>query len=470
MNRYPWRLVLCLVISGCLITLTNHTRADEPATEPAATQADDPAATQVEDSDAAPAATQADESTSVPADTQADDPIVVPVVTKTDDPTAPLREEAAAAYEALAEAYLSNDWDSVEKLRRSIRKHMRFLDRQQRMDVAYIQKNIKDFQPKWWGKCSSSSNISFKAAIWNRPLMANYMPTQMLGAQSVRAKGQIRVDRRGRVERTITGLDVIVTWKPSMVNSSTPGTGKLAEVHDMKLGELGEVIVWHELGHCYITNYLPMEHVVELYEQHAMLFSHLQEFYADLTAIQHASPKARRIAMILRLEGLDRYDDAEQHARASHAIGSMILFEALENPDDWPSLHFPPSIPSQQVELNTIIYLYEYMDPNWSVKEARALREMAGDFIKRYGEKTLRSKGMVTLPAKYKFSLMAGQDHEHQTGRDAYVAQKLKALIDSGRADTLTEDETYDPPLRRKLREGEEYIRTPDDRRIDIPF
>ncbi len=387
-----------------------------------------------------------------------------------DDPTAPLREEAAVAYEALAQAYLNNQWDDVEEMRRSIRKHMRFLDRQQRLDVTYIQKNHDDFRPKWWPKCSSSSNISFKAGLWNRPLIANYQPSRALGAQSVQAKGEIRVDRRGRVERTITGLDVIVTWKPSMVDSTTPGTGKLAEIHDMKLGELGEVIVWHELGHCYITNYLPMEHVVTLYEEHGMLFSHLQEFYADITAIQHTSPKARRVALLLRLDGLDRYDDAEQHARASHAIGSMILFEALENPDDWPSMHFPPAVPSQQVELNTIIYLYEHMDPKWSVKEARALRELAGDYIKKYGERTLRSRGVVVLPDRHRFSLMAGQDHDYQAKRDEYVAGKLKALIESGRADTLADDETYDPPLRRPLRDGEEYTRDAEALRIDIPF
>lgn len=387
-----------------------------------------------------------------------------------DDPTAPMREEAAAAYNALAEAYLTNQWEDVEQMKRTIRKHIRFLDRQQRLDVAYIQKNVDDFRPKWWSKCSSSSNISFKAGIWNRPLIANYMPTQALGAQTVQAKGEVRVDRRGRVERKITGLDVIVTWKPSMVNSTTPGTGLLADLHDMKLGDLGEVIVWHELGHCYITNYLPMDHVVELYENHAMLFHHLQEFYADVTAIQHSSPKARRFALILRLEGLDRYDDSQQHARASHAIGSMILFEVLKNPDDWPSMHFPPAVPKQQVELNTIIYLYEYMDPKWSVKEARALRELAGDYIKRYGEKTLRSRGMVTLPDKHKISLMAGQDHKLQAKRDDYVTKKLEALIESGRADTLAEGEEYDPPLRRPLRDGEEYVRTKDDRRIDIPF
>jgi len=73
------------------------------------------------------------------------------------------------------------------------------------------------------------------------------------------------------------------------------------------------------------------------------------------------------------------------------------------------------------------------------------------------------------LPNKLRFSLMAGQDHKFQAQRDAYVAKRLEALIESGRADTLGEDETYDPPLRRPLRDGEEYHRDPGALRIDIP-
>jgi hypothetical protein len=380
------------------------------------------------------------------------------------------REDAEKAYQELVTAYLTSDWDTLNQLIRSVRRHQRFFDLQQRSDVAYIRKNVNEFRPKWWGKCSSSSNISFKAELWNRPLTANYMPSPELGFQQVRAEGEYRKNRKGQYEPVITKLNVIVTWKPGLVNSNTPGSGKLAEIHDMKLGDLGEVIVWHELGHCYITNYLPIKHVVELYNDHNMLFGHLQEFYADLTSLYHASPHARRFALILRLSSLDRYNDSEEHARAAHAIGSLILHEALASPEDWPSFHFPPAVPKQQVELNTIIYLYEHMDPKWTLKEARALRELAGDFIKRSGEKTLRAKGVMPLPGKLSFSLMAGQDHKHQAARDTYVTEQLEAMIASGRADQLEEGETYDPPLRRTLRPGEEYRRDPESLRIDIPI
>jgi hypothetical protein len=387
-----------------------------------------------------------------------------------DDPMASYRAEAALAYEELVQAYLKNDWDKLDELTRSIRRHTRFFDRDQRNDVAYIQKSINDFRPRWWDKCASTSNISFQAEIWNKPLLANYMPTRAIGFQAVQAEGSYRKNRQGEYEPYITKLNVIVSWKPGLVNSQTPGTGKLAEIHEMKNGDLGEVIVWHELGHCYITNYLPLQHVIELYSEHGMLFSHLQEFYADLTSIQHSSPRARRFALMLRLDGLDHYDESEEHARASHGIGALILHQVLQDPDAWPSFHFPPAVPKQQVELNTIIYLYEHMDPDWSLKEARALRELAGDFISKSGEKTLRARGVAPLAGDMSFSLMAAQDHQYQAQRDAYVAKCLQTLIDSGRADKPEEGKTYDPPVRHPLGNGEKVQRDPEALRIDIPI
>lgn len=414
------------------------------------------------------AITPPDQAATGPAESGADSPAAQDG--QPDDPMAAYREEAALAYERLVQAYLKNDWEKLEELTRSIRRHNRFFDRDQRNDVVYIQKSINDFRPKWWDKCASVSNISFQAEIWNKPLLANYMPTRAIGFQAVQAEAEYRRNRRGEFESVITKLNVIVSWKPGLVNSNSPGTGKLAEIHGTRHGDLGEVIVWHELGHSYITNYLPLEHVIELYTDHGMLFSHLQEFYADLTAIQHASPRARRVALMLRLDGLDHYNESEQHARASHAIGALILHQALQNPEDWPSFHFPPAVPKQQVELNTLIYLYEHMDPDWSLKEARALRELAGGFIAKSGEKTLRSRGVAPLPGGMSFSLMAAQDHKHQAERDAYVAQRLNTLIGSGRADKLEEGETYEPPIRRPLNDGEKVTRDNDTLRIDIPM
>ena len=56
--------------------------------------------------------------------------------------------------------------------------------------------------------------------------------------------------------------------------------------------------------------------------------------------------------------------------------------------------------------------------------------------------------------------------HKKQTGGSGQFA---KVLMNFEPLNT-EEGETYDPPLRRPLRDGEEYTRDPEARRIDIPF
>ncbi len=64
------------------------------------------------------------------------------------------------------------------------------------------------------------------------------------------------------------------------------------------------------------------------------------------------------------------------------------------------------------------------------------------------GEKVLRSKGRIRLPNKLSFKIMTGDDHELQPKRDTWVADKLKAIIKSGRADKA--DEKWDKWVKEK--------------------
>ena len=289
----------------------------------------------------------------------------------------PMQQAADEAYAALTEAYLTSDWDVIEKQEVAIRRHLRFLTPQQRQDVTYIRKHHKDFAPNWWRACSSVSATQFPAEIWGRKFVANYEPGQGLGVQRVHGLGEYVRTRRG-YEYKITGLKVVVMWRPGMVDDPNPLPGNLSERMGYTRGDLAEVIVWHELGHNYLTNALKVAHVVDLYENHQVLYAHLQEFYADLTSLYHCSPRSVRAACQFRLQGLDYYDDDEEHNRGAHAIGSMLLMEMLNAPEAWPSVHFPPSVPAKQVELNTIIYVYEHWDPRWTVAETRRLREFVG--------------------------------------------------------------------------------------------
>src|SRR5690606_38137684 len=210
-------------------------------------------------------------------------------------------------------------------------------------------------------------------------------------------------------------------------------------------GDLGELIVWHELGHSYLTNALTLPQIIELYTQHEILFIHLQEFFADLTSAYHTSPRGIRAVLQARLDGLDAYDDDEPHTRAAPAIGALVVRDMLLNPDDWPSVHFPPKVLEQQVELNTIIYVYETWDRDWSVAEERRLRELVGAFVRREGDATFRRRGTLNLPGGGQFKLMVAEDRGLQAKRDQWTADRLKRLIDTGRADTLAADAKYEP-------------------------
>lgn len=340
---------------------------------------------------------------------------------------AEMKAEATERYEAILSAYMNSRFDEFEEAMRGSGRYIRYLEPQQRGNVAYMRKSIQEFRPDWWDNTKSLERISFRARIWNRELTANYVPSRHLGAQfPVGIEG-------GK-------LLIVVTWRPSMVDNPRPMEGVLAERHRLRRGDLGEFIVWHELGHNYISEFLPLREVWLLYRDHQMLFMTLQEIYADLTGMYHSSPRGRLSGMLFRLGALDWDDQLQEHSRAAVIIGSLLLTHMLDNIEDYPSVHLPPEVPATQVERNTIEYVYENIDPDWSVEEDRKLREFVNDFIRKQGERMLRRKGTIDLPNRLTLKVMDPEDREFQKQRDAWVAERLKEAIESGRADKPKED------------------------------
>ena len=322
----------------------------------------------------------------------------------------------------ITDLYMHNKWDELDKELSGTGRHMSYMTRDNRVALGYIRQAAKDHRPPWWKSCRSSSNTSFMASIWGRKVWANYMPTEMLG-------GAMPVDvRDGK-------LLVVVSWKPSMIDSAKPAKGYLSKRHGLAQGDVAEAIVWHELGHNYVWSFLPLKHVMELYENHNMLFEHMEEFYAEMTALYHSSPLARRVTLLFRTELLDDYRESDAHTRMAHAIGAMILAEVLSKPGDWPSFRLPPKAPEKDIERRTIIYMYDNLDPNFTFAEDKALREYCMKFIRTRGDGVLRSKGEVPLASKIPFKLMIGDDRENQPKREAWVKQKLQEAIKAGLAD-----------------------------------
>ena len=362
------------------------------------------------------------------------------------------REEAEAMYAEYSDAYLSGRMDEVQEMYRRMRTKQRFLNRDQQQAIRHMNEKAPEYRPRWWKGTKKQEKNSFKAEIWGRDFYANYVPTRELGLQAVFPKEEFNPNT-GEFE--VVDLIILVTWKPLMVDSDEPAKGKLAEIHNYTLGDIAEVIVWHELGHNYLTETISTKNNIELYDLYGDLYSTMHEYFADMAAIYHGKPQARKMAIQFRLEELDYYTDDSSHCRGAHGIGSIIITDMLMNPEKWPSVRFPPAVPEKQVELNTIIYIYEHLPAQLTAEEDVRLQGLAEEFVLKQGEKTFKAKGEIPLPNRLKFNLMVGEDRENQPKRDAWVRGKLGELISDGRADKLAEGETYAPPHRDKSRRGE---------------
>jgi hypothetical protein len=333
------------------------------------------------------------------------------------------RAKAQEYYDQLVDHYMKGRLAKVAESRKLWRRHWPLLRRDQRLDINFIKQHLDQVRPSWWDKCRSSGRVTFTVEIWGRDFKANYVPSGMLGAQGV-----IGVSRSGTIL-------VIVTWRPQMVDSPQPVEGLLAKRHGITEGHMAEAIVWHELGHNYITRFLPLKHVVVLYQRHERMFYRLQEFYADLTSLYHSSPQAQKVALLMRLRELEGTSETDPHVPAAHAIGALLLNEVMRNPKAWPSFHLPGDIPSEDVERETIAYMYRNLEGDLTLKEHRALRDFIKRFTKTQGEKVLRRRATVMLPGGMQMKLLPEDDREWQPKRDAYVKKRLALLIKQGLTD-----------------------------------
>lgn len=358
-------------------------------------------------------------------------------------PATPLTEEAKY-YQTVSAAYMDSDWTALAEQLKLYAKYVSRLSDDQRTDLDYIRKEATAHPPSWWKSTASSRNITFTAKIWGRSFKANYIPSGMLGAQGV---AEIRDGR----------LMIVVTWQPQLIDNPDPVEGKRAKVHKLTKGDFAESIVWHELGHNYVTEFLPAKQVIELYNNYYMMFGQLQEFFADMTSLYHARPKARKCILFMRLPSLVMYDENDPHVRAAYGIGSILLNEWLSDPENvdkaWPHIHLPATMPDKDIERNVLAYVYYHWDPKFSVSEDIRFRELIKSSLttkkpgQRYteGERILRSKGTIELADGLQFKLMPGEDRPLKLKRDAWVKQQLTKAIQAGKTDTKAQAKKIAP-------------------------
>jgi len=325
------------------------------------------------------------------------------------------KAEATAAYGKVAEAYLSSRWDDLTKAERAVHRHATRLTAKQRAGLSYIRKTTAEFRPPWWKTCKSTVPKKIRARIWGRNVVANYLP-----ANQPNMSGKI-----GAMNR----MEITVSWNPSLVDSTTPEKGRTAARHGLTTGDIGEFIVWRQLGYSYITVSLPVKTTFALYNENKHLYLHLQSFYANVTSMYHCSPRARRAAMLMHANAMRGSNSNEAQLRSCRAIAALFAAIVLEDPSKWPSVSLPNSVPDSGVEAKTCLYLYANVEPTWTLAEDKALREALRNFFRANGERALKGRGRLLLPNRTGFMLMEPDDRRFQAKRDAWVKKQLSKAI-----------------------------------------
>ncbi|MBT7171977.1 MAG: hypothetical protein HN909_09460, partial [Phycisphaerales bacterium] len=190
-------------------------------------------------------------------------------------------------YQDLCAAYLKADWVKFDEQIKIKSKHYYKMDRANRPMALAMQVSAKESRPTWWKNCRSPSPCSFKVRVWQKSFMANFKPSTSLGYQAAAA-----YDPRTRK------LIYLVSWRPAYVDSTDPfDNDKMEEAYGLRIhraeeygftmGNMAELIAWHELGHHCISSTFTIDQIEILYNNHRELYGVLQEFYADMAALYH---------------------------------------------------------------------------------------------------------------------------------------------------------------------------------------
>jgi len=345
--------------------------------------------------------------------------------------------EAQTCYEKLVDTYLHYDKASWDEALKASYEHNRQFSMKQRTDIAYMRRAATGYRPTWWKRTKSSTGVSFQVEVWGRAFPVKYVPSDALGASGI-----LEFDEHGRPQ-------VAATWQPHLVDSMKPLGGDAAKAHQMRVGDEAEAIIWHELGHCYINANFNLDQLRELYFDYHILYMSLHEFFADLSALYHCSPPGRKATILIRISEVHWNDVNDPHVRGALGIGSYMLATILSEPEKWPNFHLPTVVPESDVERKCILYMYEHLDPHYTLEEDRQLRDLAGDLVKKHGTTIFRSKGTIPLPNKLIYKMTTSEDRDNQTERDKWVAERLKKAIDAGLVTKVSK--TLGHPKRFKL-------------------
>jgi len=321
---------------------------------------------------------------------------------------------ATAAFEKIVSAYLNGKWDELPNAQREANRYVARLTPKQRVDMAYIRTTALEFRPPWWKLCRSTVPTKIRPRIWGRTIQANFKP-----ADGASISGSFDGPRWQKVE---------VCWNPSLVDNTSPqGSGSAIRDHDVHRGDVGEVVVWQQLGRVHFMASLPVKVIRRLYAENKHLVAHLEWYHAGVTGLYHCSPKARRVTMLLHCSTLQgNSSSSEAYLRSCRALAALFTALVLEDPSKWPSVTLPYTTPEQEIEKSVSTYLYANVSPKWTLAEDRAFRTAVQTFYRANADCVLKNRGKLMLPNHLPFMLMEPDDREHQAKRDEWIKKQLE--------------------------------------------
>jgi hypothetical protein len=324
------------------------------------------------------------------------------------------KEAATQCHGEYFRAYLNSDWAALDKLQRGVLSHTSHMTAAQRSDVVYIRKTAGTYRPSWWRACSSTKKTPIPAAVWGSKTPVIYEPGNTPGAA-------------GSIDAATRRLVFTLNWNPSLVDNSEPAGGGLAVKHGITQGDLGETIVWRQLGLAYLLlNAMRQEQAIALTQKHQHLYQHLWTYYGVMTALYHSSPRGRRAALLDMIRGMQGKSNHEGFGRACRAAAALLLATVLAEPSKWPSIELPSEVPDGDVERKTAEHVLLNLDPDWTLAEDRALRAVLEKHFRANAQTVIRTRGKIILPNKTVFMLQEPDDRAPLDKRNSWIEKQLK--------------------------------------------
>ncbi len=317
-------------------------------------------------------------------------------------------------YEQVVQAYMEARWDDLEAALAGAAASTADLSPAQREGVAYVRRAMAECAPEWWRTCKKGEEATVRITLWGTSFDATFKP----GKRSRFQTGLIHA--HGTEGMTLT-LDPVAFARTGRAPGALGTRGFASR-------DLTNMDVWQTIGKASVYKSLPGQKLLDLMKTDMFSLRRYATFRGNATALYYGSPPARRAALLFYLGAFDPKPGADKLVPVQRAAGALLLVEVLRRPEAWPSFAMPKDAREPNAEARAAKHFQGEVAPAWTVAEDRAMREAVWKFV-RANEKDVLDHGRVRLPNGLMMMLDADEDAPHRDKRDAWVAERIGAIV-----------------------------------------